>query len=366
VLADLGRLDEAIAAYDALEIRTDLIALNGKASVLKEQGNLREAHEVIAQAIELYPADPVARCVQAEIMRLQNDLQGALQLYEFVKLNHATIPAAYGGYAEVLRDMRRLPEAVSAYEDAVRLFPDDSRLANGYANVCKVNDELSESLRIYERNVKQFPFNLISKSGRADLLKRLGKYEDAITAYDQILQTWPAYDAARIGKAAILVVKGSYTEALSLLPSGQPSTRNDWIAWHIRGMVLLRKNEISDAVRFFEEGRKTIPYMWEKRYFDGALSVAQLRQKKFEQASQALANAGGQLSNLLRFHAYAGMGNLDRARLIYGELTAHCPAQLIDLREAIAGRFDIVKDAAPHNDNWIFQRESEALLQEAA
>src|SRR5215471_16378911 len=93
VLADLGRLDEAIYAYNAAELRSDLVALNGKASALKDQGNLRQAQDIIAEAIELYPADPVARCQQAEILRLLNDFEGALQLYEFVRANHPTIPA---------------------------------------------------------------------------------------------------------------------------------------------------------------------------------------------------------------------------------------------------------------------------------
>lgn len=77
-LADLGRLAEAIEAYSIPELRDDLVALNGKASVLKDRGDFAKAATVIANAIELYPADPVARCAQAEIMRLQGDLQGAL------------------------------------------------------------------------------------------------------------------------------------------------------------------------------------------------------------------------------------------------------------------------------------------------
>jgi hypothetical protein len=130
-------------------------------------------------------------------------------------------------------------------------------------------------------------------------------------------------------------------------------------------MILLRTDQIDAAVRFFEDGRKTISFAREKKYFDNALSVAQLRQKNFEKAAEALLNAGGGLSNVLRFHARAGMGDLSGARLVYGELTNNCPAQLIDLRDAIAGRFSLIRDAALQNDNWIFWRESEALLQEA-
>jgi hypothetical protein len=131
-------------------------------------------------------------------------------------------------------------------------------------------------------------------------------------------------------------------------------------------MVLLRKNEIENAVRLFEEGRRTIPFASERRYFDGALSLARLQQSNFELAAHSLVNTGGGLSNILRFHAYAGMGNVERARALYVELSERCPAQLIELREAIAGRFGIAENVTPRNDLWIFGRESEALLQDAA
>jgi tetratricopeptide (TPR) repeat protein len=198
------------------------------------------------------------------------------------------------------------------------------------------------------------------------LLKRLGRYEDAIDAYDGILQIWPGYEAARNGKAAILVIRGRYDEAISLLPSGKPLTANDWVGWHIRGMVMLRKNALDDAVEFLEEAHKTIPFAREKRYFDGALGIARLRQSKFEQAALALVDSAGGLSNVLRFHAHAGMGNVARAQTLYGELKNRCPAQIIDIRDAIAGRFGLAPAVAAHNDNWIFGREMEAMLQEAA
>jgi tetratricopeptide (TPR) repeat protein len=366
VLSDLGRLNEAIDAYDAPDLQGQLIALNGKASVLKDLGRFQEAFDAVAYAIELFPTDPIARCIQADILRAKGDLFGALQVYATTKLTHTTISGAYGGYAEVLRDMRRLPEAISAYKEAVDLFPYDARLANGYANIRKVNDEFEESLRLYEGNVQRFPYDLISKSGRADLLKRLRKYDDAIRAYDEILKIWPGYEAARNGKAAILVTRGAFDEALSLLPTKAPATEDDWIAWHIRGMILLRKNELDRAISFFEDGRKATPFARERRYFDSALSVAKMRKGEFDQAIQSLRDTVGGLSNILRFHAYAGTGNLERARLSYGELTTRCPAQLIDLREAIAGRFGIIRQVVHHNDNWIFERETEALLQEAA
>jgi tetratricopeptide (TPR) repeat protein len=366
VLSDLGRLDEALEAYDAPELHDDLIALNGKASVFKELGRFQEALTVVSRTVEIYPTDPIARCIHADILRSKGDLIGALQIYSNVKADYPTISAAYSGYAEVLRDMRKLPAAIAAYEVAIERFSYDVRLANGYANIRKVNYELEESLRLYEKNVRQFPYDLISKSGRADLLKRLGHFDDAITAYDAIIKIWPSYEPAKNGKAAILVLRGEMSQAISLLPTGFPATRNEWIAYHIRGMILLQRNQLDAAIRFFGEGGRATPFAREKRYFDGALSVARMRKGQFKEAAISLRDTGGGLSRVLRFHAYAGMGNRELAVGYYDELVIRCPTQLLDLKEAIAGRFGITSPMSHHNDNWIFRRESEALLLEAA
>lgn len=366
VLADLGRLEEALRAYDEPHLHDHLVALNGKSSVLKEMGRFNDALEVAARAIELFPTDPIARCVQAEALRGKGDLFAALQVYSQVKSSYPTIGVAYGGYAEVLRDMKRIDEAITAYQEAYTIFPYDSRVATGYANIRKVNDELSESLQIYEKNVRQFPYDLVSKSGRADLLKRLGHYDDALNAYDQIIGIWPNYKAARNGKAAILVVRGQFKQAEALLPTNSPNTRDDWIAWHVRGMILLRTNDLDKAIKHFRDGGIQIPFARERRYFDSALAVARMRLGQFEGAVQALSDTEGVLPNILRFHAYAGAGNIDRAKATYIELSTRCSAQLVDLRDAIATRFGIIQELVHHNDNWIFERESEAILREAA
>jgi tetratricopeptide (TPR) repeat protein len=259
------------------------------------------------------------------------------------------------------------PEAIVAYEQAISLFPFDLYVANGYANLRKVNEEFEEALRLYEGNVRKFPYNLVAKVGRADLLKRLGQYDDALSAYDEIMQIAPTYAAAKNGKAAILVVRGEYSLALSLLPSEAPATRDDWVSWHVRGMAFVRGGEIDRGIEHLEKGRAQTPFARERRYFERALSVARMRKGEFAKALEVLQQVGGLgLSNILRLHAYAGAGNLTDARKTYRELSLGCPAELIDLKDAIAARYELTADHQMHaNDNWIFSREAEALLQAA-
>jgi tetratricopeptide (TPR) repeat protein len=232
----------------------------------------------------------------------------------------------------------------------------------------KVNAEFEEALQLYEGNVRKFPYSLVAKTGRADLLKRLGHYEDALQAYDEIIGISPDYAAARNGKAAILVVRDDFSSALKLLPDHAPVTRDDWVAWHIRGMIFMRLGETDKAIAHFESSRELTPFARERRYFERALSVAQMRKGDFKKAIEALNDVGTLgMSNVLRLHAFAGAGDFGLAKSTYDDLTVHCPSNLVELKNAIASRFGITTLQAPHaNDNWIFRRESEALLQEAA
>jgi tetratricopeptide (TPR) repeat protein len=328
---------------------------------------VEEALALVSRCIELFPTNPVSRCLQADILRNKDDFDAALDVYSRLKRNYPSVSTAFTGYAEVLRDMRRIAEAVAAYEEAVSLFPFDERVANGYANIRKVNDELAASLSLYENNVRRFPYSLVAKVGRADLLKRLRAYDDALAAYDQIISIWPAYAAARNGKTAILVARNMFEAADRLLSDELPISRDDWVAWHIRGMMFVRQERFDRAIEHLEFGAQNTPFAREKRYFNRALSVAKIRKGRFAEAFEVLEGGGGGISNVLRFHALAGAGDRNGASSYFAELAAKCPSELIELKDAIAARFGFSDQISQHhNDNWIFDRESEALLQEAA
>jgi tetratricopeptide (TPR) repeat protein len=366
VLSDLGRLEEALNAYRSNALRHELVAMNGTASVLKEMGRFDEALAAITETVSLYPTDPVAKCCRAEILATMGDFKAALAEYEHVKRDFPSLTVAYSGFAEVLRDMRDLPGAIEAYGEAVSKFPTDARLANGYANIRKLNNELREALRLYEGNVNRFPYDLMAKTGRADLLKRLGYYDDALRAYDDIIDLWAGYAAAKNGKAAILAVRGEFELAEALLPVGLPRTRDDWVASHIRGMILLRKSDVAAAIAHFEWARRTTPFSRERRYFERALAAARIRRGEFSKAVETLEEGQGALTNIIKLHAYAAEGRLEKARVALTEVVSDCPESLVELREEIAARFRLIPSPPHHNNNWIFAREEEALLQDAA
>src|SRR5207302_5046644 len=159
----------------------------------------------------------------------------------------------YGMPQAVTKDMGRLQEALNFFESATKDFPFETRSYNGVANVFKKMGRSEESLRAYDSCVKRFPYDIFALSGRADLLKELGRLQDALAAYDVLIRRNPYRANLKHAKAAILVVMHRFKEAETLLPSGAPETRDDWIGYHIRGMILLKTGKLRNALNHFKK-----------------------------------------------------------------------------------------------------------------
>ena len=103
-----------------------------------------------------------------------------------------------------------------------------------------------------DKNVQDFPYNLYSLVGRANLLKLLGFQKDALEAYQTIIERRPDYAPAKYGKAAIHISLGQFAEAQKLLPHGFPGTLTEWVGFHIRGMMHLRRGEVGEAIKILK------------------------------------------------------------------------------------------------------------------
>ncbi|HEX2554245.1 MAG TPA: tetratricopeptide repeat protein [Microvirga sp.] len=372
VLLDLGQMDAAIAAYDHVLDRfgNQVVALNGRATVLRKMGNLEEALSEYQRIVELFPSDSVARCGGAEVRRLMGQYTLARDEYAAIKKDFPHISVAYSGLAESLRDLGDLQGAMDAYAHACAMFPDEPLVANGFANVVKECGDFPKALSLYDTNTQRFPFDLISKLGRANILKRLGNYSDALDAYSAVLQQWSDYAAARNAKAALLTVLGRFGEAEQLLVHVAPRTEDDWIAFHIRGMIWLKSGQVDRAVGHFTAGIARSPFEKTRRIMRNALASEKLRARRFDEAVQILGEGAQDIlefgvSNVLLFHAAAASKSPDTHKL-YQRLAPERSPIVIELRDAIAERYGVVGQAVVRSEEWIVDREYEAVLLEAA
>ena len=122
-------------------------------------------------------------------------------------------------------------------------------------------------------------------------------------AYDYLIERNPSGQNFWHAKAAILVVLGEYAKAEEMLPSKSPETRDDWIAYHVRGMILLKSNKLDAAVVHFETGLNSIPFARQRKYFQNALAIARLRRGEYAKATETLISAEEPMAEILKIHA---------------------------------------------------------------
>jgi tetratricopeptide (TPR) repeat protein len=367
VLTDMGRLDEALDAYARAiaEFPNDPVARGGKADVLKITGRLDEALADYEDAIRTFPEDPVLVCGRADVLREQGRYDQALAAYfEAMKL-FPYEPTAFSGYAEVLKDQGNLEEALSEYDGAIEKFPQERWCRNGRASVLRNYGRLEDALKAYDDNVRDFPYDLISLSGRANLLKCLGYYDEALKAYDVVIPRRSDYAMARVAKAAIYVILGQFDEADKLLPTSLPYTNAEWIAFHIRGMMHLKRNQFQEAIGIFIKGALQVPFYRERDYFQNALAVANIRMKNFTEALQAVKQSSGAIAQVLQIHCYSELGMQDAATAVFAAMNDNVPPSVLLLRDELAATYKLTDALPRHTPSWLAETEIEVLLQAA-
>lgn len=368
VLADLGRLSESILAYSRIleSFGDDVVALSGRAHVWHKMGELDKSLNAYSQTIKTFPNESVPQCGRAEVLKSFGRLGEALQAYESATQQFPYVVVAWNGRAESLRELGRLNEAVAAYDEAIRKFPFDVRSRGSRAYILRVKGDLEGALQAFDQNVKDFPYDLFCLQGRANILKELGHLDQAIEAYDQVIARNPREQSARYAKAAILVVKKQYVEAQKLLPTDEPQTLEDWIAYHIQCMILLKTGKTDEAIDALQWGIENIRFFKERIYFVNALAVAKIRLHQFADATAMLSNNETPIADVLRIHAYGEMGHQQDAATAYQRVQIDCPPNIVPLRDELAARYRLQLFRPTHSEQWLFDRECEGVILLAA
>jgi tetratricopeptide (TPR) repeat protein len=331
-LLNMQRLDDALEAYrQADAFGAGVVSKFGRAEVLKAMNRLDDALAAYDEAIAEYPEDVVAKRGRAELLKVIGRLDEALNAYDEIIADNLSDVIARNGRAEVLKAMNRLDDALAAYDEAIAAHPED----------------------------------VVAKHGRAELLKVIGRLDEALNAYDEIIADNLSDVIARNGRSGVLVALHRYDDALEHLPAGNPVTQDDWIGYHMRGMILLRQGKVSEAISVFEWGVQNDPLPSSKQYFQTALAVAMLRRRDFPRVIQVLEGVSAPLlqpqANVLRLHSFGELKEDMQASEAYDKLASKpwsIPDNLID---ELHRRY-ILKEEPQHNDEWVFEKEEGIIL----
>ena len=369
-LRAMNRLAEALAAYDEAirDFPNNVVARTGRAETLRAMNRLDEALAAYDEAIRDFPNNVVARTGRAETLRAMNRLDEALAAYDEAIRDFPNSVVTRSGRAETLRAMNRLAEALAAYDEAIRDFPEDVVARNGRAETLRAMNRLAEALAAYDEAIRDFPNNVVARNGRAETLRAMNRLAEALAAYDEVIRDFPGDVVARSGRAWVLTLLGRTNEALESLPVSFPVTAQDWIGFHMRGMIQLRRGDADTAIQTFQKGIELDPNPSQRDFFCTALAVAQLRKKQYQVAGEVIASiARPSLQvevNLLNLHAFGALGDGKRAREAYELLSRRAPPQTLELANELQRRY-IFRLAPRHDDDWVLQAELECIRQAA-
>ena len=364
-LRALNRLPEALAAYDSAIAQhpESVVAKNGRAETLRALNRLPEALAAYDSIVADHPENVVARSGRAETLRALGRLPEALDAYDSIA-EHLEDIFVKTGRAEVLRALARLPEALAVYDSIVADHPENVVARSGRAETLRALGRLPEALAVYDSIVADHPEDVVAKSGRAEVLKTLGHLDDALAAYDSIVADNPEDAVARNGRCCVLVALRRYDEALELLPEA-PTTPQDWIGYHIRGMILLRTRKIDEAICIFEHGVRENPIPSSREYFRSALALACLRRGDYERAGSALVEVASPLlqpqANVLRLHAYGALGDELRALAAFEGLREkpwYIPNELVSELH----RKYLLKEKPRYDEDWVIEQEADTFV----
>src|SRR5579885_3204581 len=183
-LLKMHRLADALKAYEQAEsFGAGVIAKNGRAEVLKAMGRLDEALAAYDAVLVDNIGDAFTNTGRAETFRASGRLHDALTAYDSAVAEHPDNVVAKNGRAETLRAMGRLDEALAAYDAVLVDNIGDAFTKTGRAETLRAMGRLHDALTAYDSAVAEHPESAVAKRGRAEVLKAMGRLDEALAAY---------------------------------------------------------------------------------------------------------------------------------------------------------------------------------------
>ncbi|MGI9068195.1 MAG: tetratricopeptide repeat protein [Pyrinomonadaceae bacterium] len=365
-LKALGRLNDALSIYDAViaDYPEETISRGGRADTLRALGRFTDALAAYDSILSAYPEDVFARTGRAATLKAMYRFNDALAAYDSIIATYPENVFARTGRAETLKAMGRLNDALAAYDSVIATFPEEVVARNGRADTLHALGRLDDALAGYDFVIATYPEDVYARSGRADTLKALGRLDEALAAYDTVIAAYPDELVARNGRSCILAALRRYDEALVNLPV-EPATHQDWIGFHIRGMIMLRSEKLKDAIRIFEKGVAEDPTPVGRQYFQTTLAIALMRQEQYGKAERILRHVEApELKpqvNVLLMHCFGEDDQSTKANEAFERISAKPWSISNELIEELHRRY-VLKQPPQRSDDWVFDQEIGSIL----
>ncbi|MFZ3138859.1 MAG: tetratricopeptide repeat protein [Thermodesulfovibrionales bacterium] len=367
VLKDIGQLEESLEIYEQciLEFPDEIVTQNGRAAALANYGKLEKALEAYDTILRQELLDPVTVSGRAQVLREMGRLDESLAEFSRLSETYPQDIINQNARADVLRELGRLEDAEIALSDIMQRFPLAAGAKTSHARILRDLGRFDDALDEYKECIKKFPLSPWVYIGMAETYRKIGNLAEALKAYELCITKFPRSSMSRNGKASVLVAMGDYSAALSILPKDLPASQSEWVAYHIIGMAHMRTGHLDKAEPMFEWGSTECPWVSQREYFKTALASLRIQQKRYDEVAPLVQKIIypfiEPIAHVLIMHASGELGNTLLFEQSYGSIRDIAAPVVIELRDALAKRYKQKNTSIPP-DSWFFLRECDSLL----
>lgn len=269
LLQRAGRLDEAVAAYEALSPFKPAAALSAKAAILLDLDRAGEAFEAYHALTYADPGDATAWYNCGAILAERGEQAAAFEYFQQALERDPGYGRALYGAAAALQKLGRPEEALDACDKAPADF--DAWFLRG--NILYSLARAPEALAAFDKALALKPGDPGALCNRGETLRQLARFPEAAAMFDEVLAQNPRSVEALLGRG-IIEFKNARTEAALLYFNtaleADPACAT---AYTGRGLALQERGRFGEALADFERSLTLNPGLVEGHSNLGALQL---------------------------------------------------------------------------------------------
>jgi tetratricopeptide (TPR) repeat protein len=275
-LADLGRLDDALANYDqAIALQADHFgAHNNRGAALARLGRFAEALSSYESAIALRPDSADAHVNQGAALAKLGRSPEALARFDTAIALRPDHPGAYYNRGNALRDLQRSAEAVASYDRAIALQPKHAEAYNNRGAALANLGQPEAALANYASAIALRPNFVEAYNNHGNALAQLDRPDEAVASYGRAIMLKPDHAAAYKNRGAALASLGCLDAAVADLDKAIALQPEYAEAYSDRGAALANLGRRAEALASCEQAIALKPESSEARFNQGACDLA--------------------------------------------------------------------------------------------
>ena len=269
LLQRAGRLEEALAAYDALVPFKPSAGLSGKGAILHDLGRAEDAFEAYRALASASPADATAWYNCGAILAARGEHAAACEYFDKALVCDPHYGKALYGVAAALQKLGRPEEALAVCDNAPADF--DAWFLRG--NILYSLSRAEEALAAFGKALALKPGDPGALCNKGETLRQLGRFPEAAAALGEALAQNPRSVQAMLGLGIIEFKYARLEEALRYFNAALEADPACATAYTGRGLALQELGRFGEAMADFERSLALNPELVEGRSNLGALQL---------------------------------------------------------------------------------------------